>query len=124
MALVGFPEKSDGIILACENSSLKVNFSVDLAFFLITLEPTSDKTTFDNEGVLAMSEVKTRLIRSQEPQRKPITRLQRQLINLKQDVVLFKEMLSEFKWEKIELSVYRTIVIVHLLKYLLYSIWH
>lgn len=71
-----------------------------------------------------MSEVKTRLIRSQEPQRKPATRFQRQLINLKQDVVLFKEMLAEFKWEKIELSIYRTIVIVHLIKYLWYSLWH
>lgn len=55
---------------------------------------------------------------------KPLYRLQQYLIEVKTSVSLLRDVLVEIKWEKIELSVYRTIVLVHLIKYLWYSMWH
>jgi hypothetical protein len=63
--------------------------------------------------------------RSLEPtDNKPLRLVQKFLKELKASIILFKDLLAEIKWERLELSVYRAIVLVHLFKYLWYSIWH
>jgi len=65
-----------------------------MLFGKFTLIPNSDITTFNNEGVLVMSEFK--LARPSKPD-KPLGRTQQFLIELKTTIVLLRDVLVEVK---------------------------
>lgn len=56
--------------------------------------------------------------------KKPLRRTQEFLRELKTSMSLLGEVLAKIKWKEVELFVFRAIVLVHLIKYLWYSIWH
>jgi hypothetical protein len=55
---------------------------------------------------------------------KPLRRTQEFLKELKITMGLVRDLFLGVKAERIELTLYRAIVLVHLLKYFWYSIWH